>query len=96
MSKGRILVAEDEQDVRELIVHHLKRDGYDPVEAGTGKEAQQLLDRESFGLAILDWMMPEISGLELCRKIRAEGIGKPPILMVTARADTADATVLMA
>jgi two-component system phosphate regulon response regulator PhoB len=84
--RARILVVEDEADVRELIVLHLKREGHDVVAVDEGETALKKLNAEKFDLAVLDWMLPGISGLEICRSIQ----GRLPVLMVTARAESVD------
>lgn len=85
-SLSKILVIEDEKDVKDLMLLHLKREGHDALGVENGEEALTLLNHQNYDLAILDWMLPGLSGLELCKKIN----GKFPILMVTARADTSD------
>lgn len=85
-TRKKILVVEDEKDVLELMLLHLKRENYFPVGVSDGEAALQNLEKTSYDLVILDWMLPGVSGLEICRKIER----KTPVLMVTARADTAD------
>jgi len=84
--KEKILVVEDEKDVRDLILLHLKREGFETTGVDNGEEALRLFKTCSFDLAILDWMLPGVSGLDLCKNL----VGKLPVLMVTARADTTD------
>ena len=86
MKLNRVLVVEDENDVRDLMLVHLKREGLQAVAVDNGEDALKLLANEKFDLAILDWMLPGVSGLEICKQFR----DTLPILMVTARADTAD------
>ena len=81
-----VLIVEDEADIAELMQLHLKRAGYTVAWAMDGERGGDILARESFDLAILDWMLPGTSGLELCRRIG----GRIPVLMVTARAGSAD------
>lgn len=81
-----ILVVEDESDVRELVMLHLKRQDLTAVGVVDGEKALEELARRQFDLVVLDWMLPGISGLEICRRVA----GRVPILMVTARAETAD------
>lgn len=72
MSK-RILIAEDEQAIREFVVINLQRAGYETVEAGSGDEALELYNRDAgrFDVAVLDIMMPgEHSGLDVCKELR--------------------------
>ena len=89
MTQPRILVVEDEKDVRDLIMLHLKREGHETVGLESGENITDLIESGRpplFDLIILDWMLPGLSGLEICKKIQ----GRLPILMVTARADTTD------
>jgi len=87
----RALIVEDERDVRELMSLHLKREGVEVVAVENGEEALKLLGADSFALVILDWMLPGVSGLEICKRLRSSAASKRvSILMVTARADTAD------
>lgn len=83
---AKLLLVEDELDIRTFISLHLTRQGYDVRSVDNGEEASQILETENFQLLILDWMLPGISGLELCKKLK----GRIPVLMVTARADTQD------
>lgn len=90
MQKPRILVVEDEADVRDLIVLHLKRENFEVEFAEDGEKGMKLLETKSFDLAILDWMLPSaISGLDLTKYASTQKKGLP-VLMVTARADSAD------
>ena len=84
--KSRILVVEDEKDVKDLMLLHLKREGYEIFGVEHGEEALVLLNKQIYDLVVLDWMLPEVSGLEICKRLQQ----KFPVLMVTARADTSD------
>jgi len=93
LAKPKILVVEDERDIRELILLHLRREGYDIVAAENGERALEVITPSvsaKFNLLILDWMLPGISGLEICKRLRASGETSIPILMVTARTDASD------
>lgn len=79
-------MVEDEEDVRNLMLLHLQREGHSAVGVENSERALELIGEEKFNLLILDWMLPGISGLELCKKLR----GAYPILMVTARVDPVD------
>ena len=86
----KVLILEDEVNIRSFVVINLKRAGYEPVEAGTGTEALELLrQHQDIGVAILDIMLPDIDGFEVCRRIRATSkqIG---IIMLTARTQEMD------
>ena len=86
-----VLVVDDEPIVRDVVVRYLERDGYRTLEASSGDEAQRLLERDSPSLVVLDVMLPGLSGLELCRWIRARS--DLPIVMLTARGEEADRIV---
>jgi DNA-binding response OmpR family regulator len=86
MEKSRILLVEDEKDVKDLMLLHLVREGYESLAVENGEEALHLLQSSQFDLVILDWMLPGLSGLEICKRINRQ----TPVLMVTARADTSD------
>ena len=86
----KVLILEDEVSIRSFVVINLKRAGYEPIEAGTGKEAlERLKENPDTGVAILDIMLPDIDGFEVCRNIRATNktIG---IIMLTARTQEMD------
>ena len=86
----KVLILEDEVNIRSFVVINLKRAGYDAIEAGTGMEALEMLNRyPDIGVAILDVMLPDIDGFEVCRRIRATSkqIG---IIMLTARTQEMD------
>lgn len=86
----KVLIMEDELNIRSFIVINLQRAGYEVVEAGTGPEALDRLQKNpDVGVAILDVMVPEIDGFEVCRRIRANNkqIG---VIMLTARTQEID------
>ena len=86
----KVLILEDEVNIRSFVVINLKRAGYHAIEAGTGEEAlQRLQEHPDIGVAILDIMLPDIDGFEVCRRIRANNkqIG---IIMLTARTQEMD------
>lgn len=89
--KGRVLVVEDEEDIRNLIVMHLSREGHQVQSCADGREALNLLKKEAFDLAVLDWMLPGMSGVEVIREVRKiashDTLG---ILMVTAKGTNND------
>jgi len=86
----QVLVVEDEIDVRDLLILHLKREGYEVTAFEDSEKALAACARQSFDLFILDWMLPGMSGLDLCKALRSKLHVKAPILMLTARADTMD------
>ena len=71
MTAKRILVADDDALTRAIAASFLRKWGYEVIEAKDGQQALDILSRESIGLVISDWVMPYVSGIELCRKIRA-------------------------
>ena len=82
----KVLVLEDEENIRSFVVINLKRAGYQTVEAGTGEEALEVLKANpDVKVALLDVMLPGIDGFEVCRRIRAMD-NKIGIIMLTARA----------
>ncbi len=86
----KVLILEDEVNIRSFVVINLKRAGYDAIEAGTGQEAlDKLREHPDVGVAILDIMLPDIDGIEVCRRIRATNkqIG---IIMLTAKTQEMD------
>ncbi len=86
----KILVLEDEANIRSFVVINLKRAGYETIEAETGEEALEQLKRyPDIKVALLDIMLPDIDGFEVCRRIRA-GNNKIGIIMLTARTQEMD------
>ncbi len=87
----RILVVEDDPAIVELITYNLEADGFDVIVAETGEEAQLLINEENFDLVLLDWMLPGVSGIELCRRLRQrQETMAVPIIMLTARGEEGD------
>ena len=86
----KVLIMEDEENIRSFVVINLKRAGYQAVEAATGQEAlDKLRDNPDIGVAILDIMLPDIDGFEVCRRIRATN-KQMGIIMLTARTQEMD------
>ncbi len=86
----KILVLEDEDNIRSFVVLNLKRAGYDTIEAASGEEAlEQLKQNPDIRIALLDVMLPGIDGFEVCRRIRATN-NKMGIIMLTARTQEMD------
>ena len=86
----KVLILEDEVNIRSFVVINLKRAGYDAIEAGTGREAlEKIKEHPDIGVAILDIMLPDIDGFEVCRNIRATS-KQMGIIMLTARAQEMD------
>lgn len=90
-SKRKVLVVEDEKDIRDLVRYNLETEGFSVVEASDGEIGLILAARERPALIILDLMLPGLSGLEVCRKLRErEDTTRVPILILTARAAEVD------
>ena len=86
----KVLIMEDEANIRSFVVINLKRAGYDAIEAATGLEAlEKIAENPDIGVAILDIMVPEIDGFEVCRRIRANN-KQMGIIMLTARTQEMD------
>ncbi len=86
-----ILVADDEEDVRELVTYRLTRSGYHVIGAGDGLEALELAAQRAPDLMVLDVMMPKIDGYELTRRVRAEAaLRSIPVILLTARSQESD------
>jgi DNA-binding response OmpR family regulator len=87
----QILVAEDDRDIAGLIAHYMQKSGWQPHIATSGDEALAHARKQPVDVAILDVMLPGISGLEVCRLLRADrATATLPIIMVTARAEETD------
>ncbi len=90
-SGQKILVVEDEPDIRKLVQYNLAQERYRVLEAEDGEQALKILQREKPHLVILDLMLPGLSGIELCRILRERpDTSQLPILMLTAKAGEAD------
>ena len=86
-----LLVADDDEDILALVQLRLSRSGYEVIVARDGEEALRLTEERHPDLAVLDWMMPKASGLEVLRAIRANTeIADIPVVLLTARASEAD------
>jgi DNA-binding response OmpR family regulator len=86
-----ILVADDKEDVRELVAYRLMRSGYHVIGAGDGLEAFELASEQSPDLMVLDVMMPRLDGYELTRRVRAEeSLRSIPVILLTARSQETD------
>lgn len=91
MTADKILIVEDEAPIREMIAFHLGRAGFDIIAAGDCRSARELLADEQPDLALIDWMLPDMSGLELTRMLKRDaGNDDLAIIMLTARADEFD------
>ncbi|MFT5432627.1 MAG: DNA-binding response OmpR family regulator, partial [Myxococcota bacterium] len=88
LGKGRILVVDDERKNRQLLWAILVPEGYEVIQAAGGEEALDILRTRQIDLVLLDVMMPDLDGIETCRKIRGElGMITLPVVFVTALSD---------
>jgi DNA-binding response OmpR family regulator len=86
-----ILVADDEQDIRELVAYRLSRSGYRIIEARDGEEAFQLAADQTLDMAVLDVMMPRLNGFDLTQRLRhTPATARLPILLMSASVQEAD------
>jgi len=91
MAAPKILVAEDEEALSQLLQYNLDKEGYRVAMAMDGEEAMLLADEETPDLVVLDWMLPKLSGIEVCRRLRAgRKTRNTPIIMLTARGEETD------
>ncbi len=89
--KPLVLVVEDETPLTTLLRYNLEKEGYRVNEARDGEEALMLADEEMPDLTLLDWMLPKISGIEVCRRLRGRAESRNmPIIMLTARGEETD------
>ena len=86
-----VLVVEDEDALATLLQYNLEKEGYRVIHAGDGEEALILVQEQQPDLVVLDWMLPKVSGIEVCRRLRQRpGSRNLPILMLTARGEESD------
>jgi two-component system, OmpR family, phosphate regulon response regulator PhoB len=90
----RVLIVDDDPDILRLVTYNLKQAGFDTFSAPTGREALEAVQKHSPDLIILDVMLPDVDGLEVCRTLRSQEITRRiPILMLTARGEEIDRVV---
>jgi two-component system, OmpR family, phosphate regulon response regulator PhoB len=88
-----VLVAEDEEALAQLLKYNLEKEGYRVSLARDGEEALIIAEEARPDLMVLDWMLPKVPGIEVCRRIRGRTqVRNTPIVMITARSDEADRT----
>ncbi|MEM6387185.1 MAG: phosphate regulon transcriptional regulator PhoB [Pseudomonadota bacterium] len=86
-----VLVVEDEPAQREVLAYNLEAEGFDVAKAETGDDALMMVDETQPDVIILDWMLPGVSGIEICRRLKSNiGTRKIPVIMLTARSEEAD------
>jgi len=86
-----ILVADDDKDIIDLVEFNLTREGFTVLAAEDGWKALETVRKKQPDVVILDWMMPEVDGLEVCRRLKQDpDTERIPIIMLTAKSDTLD------
>ncbi len=91
MSQPLIMVVEDEAAISTLLEYNLTREGYDVRIAADGEEGLLRIEEDGPDLVVLDWMLPKISGIEVCRRLRSKPETRNvPVIMLTARSEEAD------
>jgi len=91
MAKGKILVVDDEKNIVESVKYNLDKEGFRTIVAYDGTQALEVARREFPDLILLDWMLPEMDGLEVCRALKqADKTKHIPIIMLTVKADETD------
>jgi len=94
MSKPKLLIVEDEPSIQEVLVYNLKKEGFDVFVAMDGREGLRQVEAQRPDLVILDLMLPQIDGLEVCRQIRSQTrTQNTRVLMLTARSEETDEIV---
>jgi DNA-binding response OmpR family regulator len=87
----RILLVDDEQSIQTLLSYPLRKEGYEVVQATDGRQALDRFAEQSFDLVVLDLMLPQVDGLEVCRRLRSQS--SVPIIMLTAKSEEIDKVV---
>ncbi len=94
MVKKKILVVEDDRDISELITYNLEREGYEIACLYDGGQAVEFINKRKPDLVILDLMLPEVDGIEICRSVKSDPNTKHvPIIMLTAKSEEADVVI---
>ncbi|HEX3652965.1 MAG TPA: phosphate regulon transcriptional regulator PhoB [Rhizomicrobium sp.] len=89
--KPNVLVVEDEDALATLLRYNLEKEGFEPTVAGDGEEAMIALEERQPDVVVLDWMLPKISGVEVCRRMRSKRETRNiPVIMLTARGEESD------
>lgn len=90
--KRKILVVEDENAIRYLLRENLEYEGYEVMEAGNGVEGLEMAERNAPDLILLDLMLPNMSGMEVCKRLRSTG-NTVPVIMLTSRSQQMDKVI---
>ena len=85
MASGKILVVDDDQNICELLRLYIEKEGFDVVIANDGRKALEMFDQENRDLIMLDIMLPELDGWQVCQEIRKKS--QCPIIMLTAKGE---------
>ncbi len=89
--RPKILLVEDDANLVELIAYNLEKEGFDVIRTDDGEEAMVLAEEEKPDLVVLDWMIANLSGIEVCRRLRRNAVtANLPVVMLTARAEEED------
>jgi len=87
----KIVVIEDEADILEVIEYNLRREGFDVIASQSGEDGLEKIEKASPDLILLDLMLPEIDGIELCRRLKSDPLTATiPVIMVTAKGEESD------
>jgi len=91
MIRPTVLLVEDESAQREMLAYNLEAEGFDVITADNGEDGLILVDENDPDLIVLDWMMPQLSGIEVCRRLKSNSkTCQIPVIMLSARADEVD------
>ena len=91
MQPPRVLLVEDDYAQREVLAYNLTAEGFDVIQADNGEDALLLVEEDHPDMIILDWMMPKLSGIEVCRRLKMRPETRAiPIIMLSARAEEVD------
>jgi two-component system phosphate regulon response regulator PhoB len=91
MIRPTVLLVEDEPAQRELLAYNLEAEGFDVITADNGEDGLILVDENHPDLIVLDWMMPQLSGIEVCRRLKSNSKTRQiPVIMLSARAEEVD------
>ena len=91
MIRPTVLLVEDEPAQRELLAYNLEAEGFDVITADNGEDGLILVDENDPDLIVLDWMMPQLSGIEVCRRLKSNSkTRQTPVIMLSARAEEVD------
>jgi two-component system, OmpR family, phosphate regulon response regulator PhoB len=91
MIRPTVLLVEDEPAQRELLAYNLEAEGFDVITADNGEDGLILVDENDPDLIVLDWMMPQLSGIEVCRRLKSNSKTRQiPVIILSARAEEVD------